>query len=311
MEKEVSCVNTRTIFEYVRACNKGDCSGLLGNLDPEIDALSHQEEFLCDPNNWISCAVAAELHRRAKAILNDPQTPYKIARFAIENAALGYIQKIFVKAFWSTKTALRHVQKINDKFNRSKKVELVTVGRTEAVVRLHWDRTMGVSRDLCLYNQGTYSFMPLTWGSTPLALKETCCSFAGADYCEYHLKWPGRNWFYEIFSRFYTSNSVIKETIKEMESDKKIIEHKYEEVSRLNQELNIKIKQLTAMQETGKAILSVLDLEQLLSVIMNLLFSVCQINRAILMLVNEKEGCLEYIHGVGFDQEAFEAIKNY
>jgi len=311
MEREVSCINTRTIFDYVKAHNHGDCSALLGNLDPEIDALSQPEDFLRDPNNWISCAVISELHRRAKTIVNDQQAPYKIARFAIENVSLGYIQKIFIKAFWSTKTALRHIQKINDKFNRSKKVELVRVGRNEAVVRLHWDLTMGVSKDLCLYNQGTYAFMPLTWGSTPLTLEEICCSFDGAEFCEYHLKWPTRNRFYEIFSRFYTSNAVIMETIKEMEADKKIIEQKYEEVNRLNQELNRKIRQLTAIQETGKAILSVLDLDQLLSVIMNLLFSVCLINRAIIMLVNEEKQCLEYIHGVGFDEEAFEAIKSY
>jgi signal transduction histidine kinase len=311
MEKEVSCVNTKTIFDYVKAHNNGDCSGLLGNLDPEIDVLSRPEDFLRDPNNWISCAVASELHRRAKAILNDQQAPYKIARFAIENVSLGYIQKVFVKAFWSTKTALRHIQKINDKFNRSKKVELVRVGRNEAIVRLTWDHTMGISKDLCVYNQGNYVFMPLTWGSTPLKLEEVCCAFEGAEYCEYHLKWPARNRFYEVFSRFYTSNSVLTETIKEMETDKKIIEHKYEEVNQLNQELNRKIKQLTAIQDTGKAILSVLDLDQLLSVIMNLLFSVCQINRAIIMLVNEEKQCLEYIHGVGFDKEAFDAIKNY
>jgi signal transduction histidine kinase/predicted transglutaminase-like cysteine proteinase len=311
MEKEVSCINTKSIFDYVKAHNNGDCSSLLGNLDPEIDALPQAEEFLRDPNNWISCAVASELHRRAKAILNDQQAPYKIARFAIENASLGYIQKVFVKAFWSTKTALRHIQKINDKFNRSKKVELVRVGRNEAVVRLNWDPTMGISRDLCLYNQGNYTFMPLTWGSVPLKLEEVCCAFEGAEYCEYHLRWPARNRFHEILSRFYTSNSVIMETIKEMEADKRIIEQKYEEVNRLNQELNRKIKQLTAMQETGKAILSVLDLDQLLTVIMNLLFSVCQINRAIIMLVNEEKQCLEYIHGVGFDEETSEAIKNY
>ena len=311
MEKEVSCVNTKTIFDYVKAHNNGDCSGLLGNLDPEIDVLPRPEDFLRDPNNWISCAVASELHRRAKAILNDQQAPYKIARFAIENVSLGYIQKVFVKAFWSTKTALRHIQKINDKFNRSKKVELVRVGRNEAIVRLTWDHTMGISKDLCVYNQGNYVFMPLTWGSTPLKLEEVCCAFEGAEYCEYHLKWPARNRFYEVFSRFYTSNSVLTETIKEMETDKKIIEHKYEEVNQLNQELNRKIKQLTAIQDTGKAILSVLDLDQLLSVIMNLLFSVCQINRAIIMLVNEEKQCLEYIHGVGFDKEAFDAIKNY
>ena len=228
MEREVSCINTKTIFDYVKAHNNGDCSALLGHLDPEIDLLPQTEEFLRDPNNWISCAVASELHRRAKAILNDPQAPYKIARFAIENVSLGYIQKVFVKAFWSTKTALKHIQKINDKFNRSKKVELVRVGRNEAVVRLHWDHTMEVSKDLCHYNQGNYTFMPITRGSTPLKLEEVCCVFDGAKYCEYHLKWPTRNRFHEVFSRFYTSNAVILETIKEMEADKKIIEHKYE-----------------------------------------------------------------------------------
>jgi signal transduction histidine kinase len=311
LEKETSCINSIAIFDYVKAHNNGDCSGLLGNLDPEIDGLSNPEEFFRDPNNWISCAVASELHRRAKAILNDQQAPYKIARFAIENASLGYIQKVFVKAFWSTKTALRHIQKINDKFNRSKKVELVRVGRNEAVVRLYWERVIGVSKDLCLYNQGTYSFMPLTWGSTPLKLEEVCCAFDGAEFCEYHLKWPTRNRFYEVFSRFYTSKSVLMETVMEMEADKKIIEQKYEEVYRLNQELNQKIKQLTAIQDTGKAILSVLDFEQLLVVIMNILFSVCKIDRAIIMLVNEEEGCLEFLHGTGFDSATQERIKDY
>ena len=311
MEKEVSCINTRAIFEYVKAHNNGDCSGLLGNLDPEIDALSRPEEFFSDPNNWISCAVAAELHRRAKAILNDRQAPYRIARFAIENASLGYIQRIFVKAFWSTKTALRHIQKINDKFNRSKKVELVRVGRNEAVVRLHWDHTMGVSKDLCLYNQGNYAFLPLTWGSRPLKVDEVYCAFEGADYCEYHLKWPARSRFHEVFSRFHTSKSVLMETVTEMEADKKIIEQKYEEVYRLNQELNQKIRQLTAIQDTGKAILSVLDFEQLLAVIMNILFSVCKIDRAIIMLVNEEKGYLEFLHGTGFDSATQDQIRDY
>ena len=311
MEKETSCINTKPIFDYVRAHNNGDCSGLLGNLDSEIDAVPRPEEFFKDPNHWISCAVVTELHRRAKAILNDDQAPYKIARFAIENVSLGYIQKIFVKAFWSTKTALRHIQRINDKFNRSKKVELVEVGRNEAVVRLHWDRTMGVSKELCLYNQATYTFMPLTWGSAPLKLQEACCSFDGAPYCEYHIRWPARNRFHEVFSRVYTSKSVLMETVMEMEADKRIIEQKYEEVNRLNQKLNGKIKQLMAIQDTGKAILSVLDLEQLLAVIMNILFSVCRLNRAIIMLVNEEKGCLEFLHGTGFDSATHESIRNY
>ena len=178
-------------------------------------------------------------------------------------------------------------------------------------MRLHWDRTMGVSRDLCLYNQGKLYLHASYLGKRPAPAGGGLCAFEGADFCEDRLRWLAKKTGFMRSFRFYTSTSVIRETIKEMENDKKIIEKKYEEVSRLNPELNRKIKQLTAMQETGKAILSVLDLDQLLSVIMNLLFSVCQINRAIIMLVNEEKECLEYIHGVGFEKEAFEAIKNY
>jgi len=311
MEKETSCINSRAIFDYVKEYNNGDCSGLLGNLDPEIDGISDPEHFLSDPNNWISSTVVARLLERARRILNDEMVPYKIAKYAVETTSLGYVQKIIVKAFWSTNKGLKNLQKINDKWNRNKRVELVEIKRNEAIVRLHWYPQMDVTRDMCLYNQGVYTFMPLIWGGNPHSFKEERCYFEGAPYCEYRLRWTIRNRFHEILSRFFSSKSVLMETIMEMEEDKKLIEQKYEEVSRLNVELNDKIKQLLATQETGKAILSVLDLGQLLTVIMNILSNVCQINRAIIMLVNEEEGSLEYIHGVGFDGEVPEHIKDY
>ena len=311
MEKEVSCVNSIAILDFLRKNYEGDYASLLRRLDPEIDASPDPERFLRDPNNWISSKVASELYERASLAFNDPMVAFKIAKFAIEKRSYGYAQRIIVKAFASYERALRNLQRINDKWNRNKRVELVEINNNDALVRLYWNKAMGVSKHLCLMNQGAYTFLPLIWGGRPLTLEERCCQFEGAEYCEFHLRWPARKRLLEVFSRFFTLKPVLMETIKEMENDKKIIETKYEEVSRLNEELNRKIKQLTAMQETGKAILSVLDLDQLLSVIMNLLFSVCQINRAIIMLVNEEKHCLEYIHGVGFENEAFEAIKNY
>jgi len=311
MEKEVSCVNAIAILNFLRENYEGDYSSLLCQLDPEIDASPSPEHFLRDPNNWISSKVASELYERASVAFHDPMVAFKIAKFAIEKRSYGYAQRIIVKAFGSYERALRNLQRINDKWNRNKRVELVEIKDSEALVRLYWNKAMGVSKHLCLMNQGAYTFLPLIWGGKPLRLEERCCQFEGAEYCEFHLSWPARKKFREVLSRFFTLKSVLMETVREMEADKKVIEHKYEEVSRLNQELNIRVKQLTAIQETGKAILSVLDLDQLLSVIMNLLFSVCQISRAIIMLVNEEKGCLEYIHGVGFEPEAFEAIKNY
>ena len=311
MEKEVNCLNSKVILGYVKEHNNGDYSGLLKNLDPEIDALSDPERFLIDPNNWISCAVASKLYERARMILKDELAAYKIAKYAVEKTKLGYAQRIIAKGFWSYKTGLKHVQKLNDKWNRNKRVELVEIKRNGAILKLHWNSQMDVSKDLCLMNQGTYTFLPLIWGGKPLDLKEKCCFFNDAPYCEYHLKWPFRNRLYEIFSRFYTSKALLMDTITEMEEDKKLIEEKYEEVNRLNLKLNYKIKQLLAIHETGKAILSVLNLEQLLTVIMKILSNVCQIHRAIIMLVNENGAVLEYIHGTGFDGKVPEAVTNY
>ena len=311
MKKETSCINSKAVLEYVKENNNGDCSALLADLDPEIDCLPDPEGFLRDQNNWISCGVVSKLYERARVILGNGMAAYEIARHAVEKTSLGYAQRIIVKAFWSYKRALKHAQKINDKWNRSKRVELVEIKGNGAVVRLHWDSQMDVSKDICLMNQGTYTFMPLIWGGRPLSLEETCCYFDGGSYCEYHLRWPARNRFHEILSRFFTPRSVLTETIREMEEGKKIIEQKYEEVHGLNLELNQKIRQLMAIQETGKAILSVLNLDQLLTVIMNILSRVCRIDRAIIMLVNEQKGYLEYIYGVGFDEKTLDRIRDY
>lgn len=311
MEKEVSCINSRAILDYVATQSVNGTAELIENLHPEIDQLRSPEIFLRDPNNWISCNVAVELYRRARQMLSDDRAAFKIARFAVENTTMGYGQRIVAKALGSEAAALKHAQRINDKWNRNKSVELVRLEKSEAIVRLHWNREMNVSKDLCLMNQGTYTFIPSIWGGKPTVLRENCCYFEGGPFCEYHISWPVKNRFVEVFSRFFKGRSVLMETISEMEKDKELIEQKYEEVNHLNVVLNQKVKQLEAIQETGKAILSVLDLDPLLTVIMNILADVCQINRAVVMLVNKRSGYLEYLHGAGFEGEVPDVIKNY
>ncbi|MES0445648.1 MAG: ATP-binding protein [Desulfobacterales bacterium] len=310
MEKETSCINSRAILDYIKEHNNGDCSDLLKDLDPEIDALPDPESFLRDPHNWISCTVVSKLYKRARLILNDQLVPYKIGQYAVEKTDLG-VWSLIIKIFGSHIRVLKNIQRINAKWNRNKEVELVQIKRNDAIVRLHWNPRMDVSKDICLNNQGFCTFSPTSWGADPITLIEEKCYFEGAPYCEYHFNWTIKNRFQGIFSRVFTPKSVLMETLAEIEKDKEIIEQKYEEVNRLNIELNKKIKQIVAIQDTGKAILAVLDLEQLLDVIMNLLSTVCQINRAIIMLVNEEGGYLEYIHGVDYKGEIPEEMKKY
>lgn len=310
MEKEVNCINSSAILSYTKAHNNGDCSFLLENLDPIIDGSEDPEAFLSDAHNWISSTVASRLYERARLFFNDEMTAFKIARYAIKHTDLGF-RSLMVKIFGSYDLALKNAQRINAKWNRNKRVEVIKTQKNNAIARLHWNGEMAVSKDICLYNQGIYTFLPILWGGQPTDLDEFACYFEGAPYCEYHLKWKSRKRILNFFSSRFPSKSVLMETIKEIEESKEIIEQKYAEVNRLNTELNRKIRQLMAIQETGKAILSVLDLSKLLSVIMNLLSNVCQINRATIMLVNEKKNRLEYQYGVGYEGEVPVNIKNY
>jgi len=311
MNKEISCINSKIIIEYIRKNNSGHLSSLLGDLDPELDNLADPIEFLTDTNNWISTAVIVKMFERAKSILHDDSAPNKIGKFAIENAHLGYIQKIFVKAFWSTKKALKFVQKINDKFNRNKRVELVEIKRNTAIIRLHWEKEMNPSKDLCLYNQAIYAYLHTIWGGRPLDIQEKCCFFEDNPFCEYHLQWPMKSRIYEYLSRFFTSRAMLRDIIADQEKNKEIIEKKYTEINQLNVRLNRKIKQLIAVQDTGKAILSLLDLKHVLSAIMNILANTCRINRAVIMLVSEDGEYLEYLHGTGLNGVIPKEIKNY
>jgi two-component system, cell cycle sensor histidine kinase and response regulator CckA len=229
MEKETSCINSRAILDYLKE-HHIDYSSLLKDLDPEIDGLENPEIFLRDTHNWVSCKVISKLYKRARLILRDEKAAYKMGRYATENMSMGYAQRIVFKSFWSVRKTLKNAQKINDKWNKNKKVELVELKRNEAIVRLHWNPETEASKDICLYNQGVYTSLPLVWGGSPAILKEKCCCFDGAPYCEYHIKWPLKNKLYEIFSRFFTSKSVLMDTIKEMEKDKKIIEEKTEKL---------------------------------------------------------------------------------
>ena len=97
MEKEVNCINTKAILNYLNEHCEVNMHNFLKDLHPELDILADPASYLNDPNNWVSSEVASELYRRAKVTLKDEDAPYKIAKYTTTNASLGYIQKIIFK----------------------------------------------------------------------------------------------------------------------------------------------------------------------------------------------------------------------
>jgi PAS domain S-box-containing protein len=250
MEKHHSCLNTRAIIEYFQEKAPEELPRLFTHLGPEIEQLSDPLEFLMEINNWVSSDVVIRMFENARAISGDDEVAFKIGFDSAARKKLGYVQRIILFAYRNPKRTLRQVQKINDRFNRSKLVDLVQTTRDRAVVRLHWFRDVPATVDFCLFNKGIYTGIPTIWNLPPAILDETTCYFHGGDCCEYHLTWAKRYSLKDTFINLFAPWRALNYTIEELEKDKELLKKKFTEIHVLNIELGEKLAELLRLQSS-------------------------------------------------------------
>ena len=311
MEKHHSCLNTRAIIEYFQENMPNEVPRLFTGLGPEIEGLADPQEFLMEINNWVSSDVVTKMFENAKTITQDEEIAFKMGFESAARKKLGYVQRIILFAYKNPRRTLKRVQAINDKFNKNKRVELVETSGDRGVIRLHWFKDIPSTIDLCLFNKGIYSGIPTIWDLPPASLHETKCYFRGDEYCEYHFTWQRKFSIREALLRLLVPWRALNYTIEELERDKELLKKKFDEIHRLNMQLKEKIDQLICLQETSTAALSVLHLEKLLQVTLRLLINSAKLDRAGILLLDEKGEVLALTCAEGIAPEAFDRIKNY
>jgi len=310
MKAEVSCLNTKAILDYLSR-RSIDPRPFLIDLSPELDLQDDPISYLSDRNNWVSATVVSRLFARLRQELGDEQLAFKIGSESFGHRRYGYIQNIFLRLFLTPAQGLRKAQQINDRFNRTKRVDLVELTEGKAVVRLSWHEGMDHSKDVCLYNQGIYSAMFQAWGIPPGSVTETECAFAGGSYCEYPLRWQRVSRPFGFFSRFFIPRALFQETVRELEEDKELLSQKYQEVQDLTGRLRRKIRELETIHESGKAVVSLLDRRELLNVIMRLTTSSLGYDRSIILLHDEEEQSLVTAASSGGELELMKQFGGY
>jgi len=248
MEKHHSCLNTRAIIEYFQEHAPQQVERLFVGLGPEIEHLADPQDFLMEINNWVSSHVVIRMFENAREITQDDEIAFKIGFESAARKKLGYIQRIILFAYRNPRRSLRRVQKINDKFNRNKSVELLQTTRDSAIIRLHWFQDIAATEDFCQFNKGIYTGIPTIWNLPPAILDESKCYFEGDDYCEYHLKWVKRYSLRDSFLNILVPWRALNYTIEELEKDKELLKKKFTEIHVLNIELKEKLIQLLQLQ---------------------------------------------------------------
>lgn len=300
MRKESSCANTWAILEYAVSQEGLDPRSLYAGLSAEIDRLADPESHLRTPTNWVDAEFVAGMLARVRQQTGKELVAFDIGRFAVERALVNKRQRLVLKLFGSHSKALVYAQRLNDRWNRNKRIELIHLGRHSAIVRLHWHPIPTLTRDLCLHSQGVITHLPNFWDAQPLVLEEARCHFTGAPYCEYHLRWRPSGRLGRLFKSLKESPGLRREIIRQMEADRRRMDTQYEEMLRLNREMGWKLKQIGLMQQCSRAVLSVLDEGALLDKIAEFLETTCQVQHFALFRVNEDRTELRGLKGRAF-----------
>lgn len=310
MERHNSCLNTRAIIDYIER-HYGSPHLLLRGLEEELGEVDDPLAFLRDAHNWVSAGVVARMYANARELTGDPRVAYQIGFESVTHQRLGYIQQILLRAWASPKVAVRRLETINKKFNRTKELELVNATSDQAMIRLHWHEGLELTEDFCLVNQGIYSAIPTIWGLPPSRVEETACYFEGDEYCEFRVRWRNPTLLQRVRLLIQNQRSLLGESLAEIEHDKQLLEHKYSEVQTLNQQLMRKIEQILAIQQASGAILSELDYGKLIPNVLSMFLKTIGYKRAMIMLVDQAKQVLRYEAGVGMDPSDLAPMDGY
>ncbi len=203
------------------------------------------------------------------------------------------------------------MQNLNDKFNRNKTVEIVDRKKDGVIVRLKWFKDVPVTSDFCSMNKGVYTAVPVIWKDPPCELVERKCFFKGDAYCEYDITWQRPSSLRGSLRRLFIPWTIAKASIEELERDKALLKEKYSEVHHLNIQLESQLNRLISFQQSGTAILSILDRNKLMKSILSQLVKVSSLDRAAIFLLNEKNKTLCLAHAKGIEQSDLNDIKDY
>ena len=310
LEKHNSCINTLAIIDFMCRHHLG-VEDLLVGLEDELEGIQDKIAFLSEPNNWVSADVVRHMFERARHITGDHNVAYHIGFESVAHKKFGYIQRILIKALGTPAQALRRVKSLNDKFNRTKQVDLVSLGKSSARVRLRWDSRLNLSDDFCKFNRGIYSAMFTIWGIKPAEIVERKCQFQGDEYCEFDLKWQELSLRQRWNLIMHRRSRLVTETLCELEQDKKLLEQKYGEIQVLNQKLRQRVEELLTIQRASQSILTGTAYAEIMPSVLNLFIDSIGFSRGMVMLVDEQAGVLRYVHGVGDDRQYLEALEGY
>jgi len=171
-ELTVSCMNFNTVLKYLKRH--------YGDISPLFDGFEVTEEYLSDPNNWVSDGAGKRLFYRIKDFTGnrDPRLFFEIGRETENLESLGALEQI-VRLYPNPRIVVERIPHYNKKFNSMLEMEVYDIESKSARIDIHWrsDFREYYIYDECPWNFGIIATIPRIWGLPYMEIIEKQCIF--------------------------------------------------------------------------------------------------------------------------------------
>ncbi len=214
MSKDISCNNFRGLILYLRKhYGEEGVQAVIGELinnenyliadkyDP-ARIIPIQEEHLTDPAYWVSNEFSLRLLSNVSKVVRSPSPLFSAAEGAVRETLSKSV--FFISRIVGPKFLLKQAQRLNARFNRTKKLKLIELKDSIAIIELQYYPGYRITKDVCEWNRGIYTEVLRSAGLKNVHCEETKCCLEGGDSCIFHITWQKANVFSRLFKAVIT-----------------------------------------------------------------------------------------------------------
>ncbi|MBW2637273.1 MAG: HD domain-containing protein [Deltaproteobacteria bacterium] len=335
---DIPLYSTRIIQTFIEHI-KGDYPKV--DIDVLLDHSDIKKYQLDDDGHWFNQKQVDRFHDAAVEATGNHKIAFEAGRSAPSSKAAGPVQQ-YVLGFINTSTAYTVMSKLYPQVSRACTLKTKRLSPNEVEIVVTPKQDVKEKPYQCENRKGMFEGIAKLFTGKYAEINHPKCIHDGQDTCQYIIKWDLptsrvwkriRNWIVSLnvllcLVQLFTPEgiywgatpivicSILMVMLSfypdHLERNEKQVELKNngEVASDLLDRINTSYNNTLLVQKIGQATASIMAIEELLPIIMELLEKHLEFDRGMIMLANREKTLLEYNVGYGYKPEIENLLKS-
>jgi PAS domain S-box-containing protein len=295
---------------------------------------------LDDEGHWLTQKQVDRFHEMAASATDDPDISRAVGRFMVSSQSSGAVKQ-YLLGFINPETAYAVIEKLNASLSRAVVLKTKSLGVNSIEVKTTLMPNVAEKPYQCLNRLGALEAVAKPLTGKYANIEHTTCIHKGGDCCRYIISWEKTRPFFWKQIRNYSSifgfissilsfnfiplvywNILVLSFVLIVVGATLYTEHLEKEellstihkqgdaAGRLVEQIDVSYNITLLVQEIGQATSIILDINKLLTFIVEALEKRLDFDRGMIMMANPEGTRLVYTTGFGYNPEQWEYLEN-